>query len=186
MLQNLEFVADRDPELVLVLAGDHVYKMDYRPFLDRHRAVRADVTCAVRTVPIEEAHRFGIADVDAEGRITSFIEKPADPPSNLVSMGVYVFSWPALRDALTADRIDFGGDVLPAMVDGGKRVFAYEYGGYWQRRGHRRGVLAARTSTCSPTSRRSTSTTAAGSSTPGARSARRRSSRPPPRCRARW
>jgi glucose-1-phosphate adenylyltransferase len=132
VLQNLEFVADRDPELVLVLAGDHVYKMDYRPFLDRHRAVSADVTCAVRTVPIEEAHRFGIADVDAEGRITSFIEKPADPPSNLVSMGVYVFSWPALRDALTADRIDFGGDVLPAMVDGGKRVYAYEYGGYWR------------------------------------------------------
>jgi glucose-1-phosphate adenylyltransferase len=132
VLQNLEFVADREPELVLVLAGDHVYKMDYRPFIERHRAVGADVTCAVRTVPMEEAHRFGIADVDLEGRITSFIEKPADPPSNLVSMGVYVFSWRALREALTPERIDFGGDVLPGMVAEGKRVFAYEYGGYWQ------------------------------------------------------
>jgi glucose-1-phosphate adenylyltransferase len=132
VLQNLEFVADREPELVLVLAGDHVYKMDYRPFIERHRAVGADVTCAVRTVPMEEAHRFGIADVDREGRITSFIEKPADPPSNLVSMGVYVFSWRALREALTPERIDFGGDVLPGMVAEGKRVFAYEYGGYWQ------------------------------------------------------
>ena len=117
---------------MLILAGDHVYKMDYRPFIERHRAVGADVTCAVRTVPIEEAHRFGIADVDTEGRITAFIEKPADPPSNLVSMGVYVFSWPALRDALRPDKIDFGGDVLPAMVAGGKRVYAYEFGGYWQ------------------------------------------------------
>jgi glucose-1-phosphate adenylyltransferase len=132
VLQNLEFVLDRQPELVLILAGDHVYKMDYRPFIERHRSVDADVTCAVRTVPIEEAHRFGIADVDGEGRITAFIEKPADPPSNLVSMGVYVFSWAALRDALRPDRIDFGGDVLPAMVAGGKRVYAYEFGGYWQ------------------------------------------------------
>ncbi len=132
VLQNLEFVADRDPQFVLVLAGDHVYKMDYRPFLDRHRATNADVTCAVRTVPISEAHRFGIADVDLDGRITSFIEKPADPPSNLVSMGVYVFSWRALRAALLPELVDFGGDVLPAMVADGKRVFAYEYGGYWQ------------------------------------------------------
>ncbi len=132
VLQNIEFVQDRDPELVLVLAGDHVYKMDYRPFIERHRAAGADVTCAVRTVPIEEAHRFGIADVDVEGRITAFIEKPADPPSNLVSMGVYVFTWAALRAALRTERIDFGGDVLPAMVAAGQRVYAYEFGGYWQ------------------------------------------------------
>ena len=132
VLQNLEFVLDRDPELVLVLAGDHVYKMDYRPFIERHRAVSADVTCAVRTVPIDEAHRFGIAAVDMDGRITAFIEKPADPPSNLVSMGVYVFTWDALRAALRSDLIDFGGDVLPDMVASGKRVFAYEFGGYWQ------------------------------------------------------
>jgi len=132
VLQNLEFIADRDPELVLVLAGDHVYKMDYRPFIELHRDKRADVTCAVRTVPISEAHRFGILDVAGDGRVTAFIEKPADPPSNLVSMGVYVFSWPLLRELLSPDRIDFGRDVLPWMVEQGRRVFAYEFGGYWQ------------------------------------------------------
>jgi glucose-1-phosphate adenylyltransferase len=132
VLQNLDFIADRDPELVLVLAGDHVYKMDYRPFIELHRDTRADVTCAVRTVPIEEAHRFGILDVAPDGRVTAFIEKPANPPSNLVSMGVYVFSWPLLRDLLSPERIDFGRDVLPWMVDQGRRVFAYEFGGYWQ------------------------------------------------------
>jgi glucose-1-phosphate adenylyltransferase len=132
VLQNLDFIADRDPELVLILAGDHVYKMDYRPFIDLHRATRADVTCAVRTVPIEEAHRFGILEVDREGRVTAFIEKPATPPSNLVSMGVYVFSWPNLRELLSPERVDFGRDVLPWMVDGARRVFAYEFGGYWQ------------------------------------------------------
>jgi glucose-1-phosphate adenylyltransferase len=132
VLQNLDFIADRDPELVLVLAGDHVYKMDYRPFLEMHRAKRADVTCAVRTVPIAEAHRFGILDVAVDGRVTAFIEKPPNPPSNLVSMGVYVFSWPLLRDLLSGDRVDFGRDILPAMVEDGSRVYAYEFGGYWQ------------------------------------------------------
>jgi glucose-1-phosphate adenylyltransferase len=132
VLQNLDFIEDRQPELVLVLAGDHVYKMDYRPFLEVHRQMRADVTCAVRRVPIEEAHRFGILDVAPGGRVTAFIEKPANPPSNLVSMGVYVFSWPALREFLSHERPDFGRDVLPWMVDGGRRVFGYEFGGYWQ------------------------------------------------------
>jgi glucose-1-phosphate adenylyltransferase len=132
VLQNLDFIADRRPELVLVLAGDHVYKMDYRPFLERHHEVAADVTCAVRTVPLSEAHRFGILAVDAAGRVTEFIEKPAKPPSNLVSMGVYVFSWPLLREVLTPGRIDFGRDVLPAMVTEGLGVYAYEFGGYWQ------------------------------------------------------
>jgi glucose-1-phosphate adenylyltransferase len=132
VLQNLDFIDDRDPELVLVLAGDHVYKMDYRPFIARHREAGAEVTCAVRTVPISEAHRFGILDVTEEGRVTAFIEKPVDPPSNLVSMGVYVFSWPLLRDLLHPDRVDFGRDVLPWMVAEGHRVFAYEFGGYWQ------------------------------------------------------
>ena len=132
VLQNLDFIEDRRPELVLVLAGDHVYKMDYRPFLARHREARADVTCAVRTVPLDEAHRFGILDVDEAGRVTDFIEKPANPPSNLVSMGVYIFSWPLLRELLTSGRIDFGRDVLPAMVAEGRGVYAYEFGGYWQ------------------------------------------------------
>ncbi|HET8570900.1 MAG TPA: glucose-1-phosphate adenylyltransferase [Candidatus Limnocylindria bacterium] len=132
VLQNLDFVADRDPELVLVLAGDHVYKMDYRPFIELHREKQAEVTCAVRTVPIEEAHRFGILSVDDDGRVTEFIEKPANPPSNLVSMGVYVFSWPFLREILSPERVDFGRDVLPRMVTSGRRVYAYEFGGYWQ------------------------------------------------------
>ncbi len=132
VLQNLDFINDRAPELVLVLAGDHIYKMDYRPFIAMHREKQADVTCAVRTVPINEAHRFGILDVADDGRVTDFIEKPANPPSNLVSMGVYVFSWPAMRDLLSPDRVDFGRDVLPWMVEEDRRVFAYEFAGYWQ------------------------------------------------------
>jgi glucose-1-phosphate adenylyltransferase len=132
VLQNLEFVEDHGPELVLVLAGDHVYKMDYRPFIEQHRVTGADVTCAVRTVPIEEAHRFGIADVGADGRIVDFVEKPANPPSNLVSMGIYVFTRRALRDALRPERADFGRHVIPAMLEAGRGVFAFEYGGYWE------------------------------------------------------
>ena len=132
VLQNIEFIADRNPDLVVILAGDHIYKMDYRPFIERHRSTRADITCAVRTVPIEEAHRFGILEVDADGRITNFVEKPAEPTSNLVSMGVYVFGWPYLRSVLSPERVDFGRDVLPAVVAAGRRVYAYEYGGYWQ------------------------------------------------------
>jgi glucose-1-phosphate adenylyltransferase len=132
VLQNLDFIADRNPELVLILAGDHVYKMDYRPFLALHRARDADLTVAVRTVPMAEANRFGILEVGEGGRVTRFIEKPAHPPSNLVSMGVYAFSWPVLREALSAERVDFGRDVLPAMVESGQGVHAYEYRGYWQ------------------------------------------------------
>jgi glucose-1-phosphate adenylyltransferase len=132
VLQNLEFIADRNPELVLILAGDHVYKMDYRPFIETHRAHEAEITCAVRTVPLEEAHRFGILAADATGRVVDFIEKPANPPSNLVSMGVYVISWPALREMLAPDRVDFGRDLLPWMVEARRRVFAYEFRGYWQ------------------------------------------------------
>ena len=132
VLQNLDFIHDRNPELVLVLAGDHVYKMDYRPFIELHRLRDADVTCAVRTVPIEEAHRFGILAVDANNFVTDFVEKPADPPSNLVSMGVYVFSWPRLRDLLSPERPDFGRHILPWMVREGRQVYAYEFGGYWQ------------------------------------------------------
>jgi glucose-1-phosphate adenylyltransferase len=132
VLQNLEFISDRKPELVLVLAGDHVYKMDYRPFIETHRAKAAEVTCAVRTVPLEEAHRFGILETDADGRVTAFVEKPPNPTSNLVSMGVYVFSWEALRQVLSPDLVDFGRDVLPWMVDAQRRVYAYEFKGYWQ------------------------------------------------------
>jgi glucose-1-phosphate adenylyltransferase len=132
VLQNLDFIADRDPELVLVLAGDHVYKMDYRPFVALHRAREADLTVAVRTVPMAEANRFGILELGDAGRVTRFVEKPARPTSNLVSMGVYAFSWPLLREVLSAERLDFGRDVLPAMVASGRVVHGYEYRGYWQ------------------------------------------------------
>jgi glucose-1-phosphate adenylyltransferase len=132
VLQNLDFIADREPDLVLILAGDHVYKMDYRPFIETHRVKGAEVTCAVRTVPLEDAHRFGILQTDADGRVVDFIEKPPQPTSNLVSMGVYVFSWPALRDLLSPDRVDFGRDLLPWMVEAGRQVYAYEFKGYWQ------------------------------------------------------
>lgn len=132
VLQNLDFIADRDPELLLVLAGDHVYKMDYRPFIAFHRAKSADITCAVRTVPLSDAHRFGILSIDRTGRVTEFVEKPVAPPSNLVSMGVYVFSWPLLRELLSPERIDFGRDVLPAAVNEGRRVYGYEFKGYWR------------------------------------------------------
>ncbi|MEK6192002.1 MAG: glucose-1-phosphate adenylyltransferase subunit GlgD [Chloroflexota bacterium] len=132
VLQNLDFIADRDPELVLVLAGDHVYKMDYRPFVALHRARDADLTVAVRTVPMAEANRFGILELGDAGRVTRFVEKPARPTSNLVSMGVYAFSWPLLREVLSAERLDFGRDVLPAMVASGRVVHGYEYRGYWQ------------------------------------------------------
>ncbi len=106
--------------------------MDYRPFLETHRATGAEVTCAVRTVPLEEAHRFGILELDADGRVVDFIEKPPQPTSNLVSMGVYVFSWNVLREVLSPDRVDFGRDLLPWMVEAGRRVRAYEFKGYWQ------------------------------------------------------
>jgi glucose-1-phosphate adenylyltransferase len=132
VLQNLEFLEDRNPNLVLILAGDHVYRMDYRPFMEMHRSRQAEVTCAVRTVPIEEAHRFGILTVADDGRVTEFVEKPAEPQSNLVSMGVYVFSWPFLREVLVPEHTDFGRHVLPRLVAEGRGVYAYEFGGYWQ------------------------------------------------------
>jgi glucose-1-phosphate adenylyltransferase len=132
VLQNLDYIEDRDPELVLILAGDHVYKMDYRPFIALHRARDADLTVAVRRVPLADANRFGILELGEEGRVTRFVEKPANPTSNLVSMGVYAFSWPLLREMLSDERLDFGRDVLPAMVDSGRSVHAYEYAGYWQ------------------------------------------------------
>jgi glucose-1-phosphate adenylyltransferase len=132
VLQNLDFIVDRQPELILILAGDHIYKMDYRPFIAFHRERRADVTCGVRTVPIEQAHRFGILDIDEDGRVRRFVEKPKDPPGNLVSMGVYVFTWPALRRCLSPGLTDFGRDILPAMVRDRRRVFAHRFNGYWR------------------------------------------------------
>ena len=134
--QNLEFMDYYNPDYVLILSGDHIYKMDYEVMLDYHKAYKSDITLAVMPVPMEEASRFGIIVTDDSGRITEFQEKPAEPKSNLASMGIYIFSWPVLRDALVKLRaqsnLDFGMHVLPHELAEGKRMFAYEFNGYWK------------------------------------------------------
>jgi glucose-1-phosphate adenylyltransferase len=132
VLQNFN-VLERDAgDNVLILAGDHIYKMDYAPFLAAHRRKRADVTIAVRRVPLAEATRMGILALDDQSRVTEWQEKPKLPRSDLASMGVYVFSKRALRKWLSPDLPDFGSNVVPAMLDGGARVFGYHFDGYWQ------------------------------------------------------
>ncbi len=126
-------VLEHDPgDTVLILAGDHIYKMDYQPFLAAHRRHRADVTIAVRRVPLAEASRMGILAMDEQNRVVEWQEKPKQPKSDLASMGVYVFSKKALRRWLTEENVDFGRNVIPAMIDAGARVFGYHYNGYWQ------------------------------------------------------
>ncbi len=132
VLQNLQVVREAPGDLVLILAGDHVYKMDYQPFLAYHRRRRADVTVAVRPVPIGDAHRFGILALDDSDRVVEWQEKPKAPRSDLASMGIYVFSKRALLRWLDESTLDFGRDVLPAMLAGGARVFGYRFDGYWQ------------------------------------------------------
>jgi glucose-1-phosphate adenylyltransferase len=132
VLQNLNVIEHNDAQDILVLAGDHIYKMDYAPFLTAHRRKRADVTIAVRRVPIADATRMGILAMDDGNRVVEWQEKPKAPKSDLASMGVYVFSKKALRRWLAEDRVDFGSDVIPAMIDGGARVFGYRFEGYWQ------------------------------------------------------
>ena len=132
VLQNLEGIERAEQDTVLVLAGDHVYKMDYLPFVAAHRRRRADVTIAVRRVPLADATRMGILAMDETDRIGEWQEKPKQPKSDLASMGVYVFSKKALRRWLSEDRPDFGANVIPAMIDGGARVFGYRFSGYWQ------------------------------------------------------
>ncbi len=135
--QNFLFIKRQDPDLVLILSGDHVYAMDYAKMIDYHFSHHADMTMATIRVPIEEASRYGIIDVAPDMCVTSFIEKPARPPSNLVNMGVYLFNRRVLDEALWEDNQkkesthDFGKDVLPSMVKGGARVVAYPYEGYW-------------------------------------------------------
>jgi len=132
VLQNLNVIEHEAGDNVLVLAGDHIYKMDYQPFIAAHRRKRADVTIAVRRVPLAEASRMGILALDDTDRIVEWQEKPKQPRSDLASMGVYVFSKRALKRWLGDDRHDFGRHVVPAMVDGGARVFGYHFDGYWQ------------------------------------------------------
>lgn len=136
IFQNLEYMETYNPDYVLILSGDHIYKMDYEVMLEYHKANNADVTIAAMPVPIEEASRFGIVITDEHNRITEFEEKPANPRSNLASMGIYIFSWPALKEALLAlseePGCDFGKHVIPYCHGKGERIFAYEYNDYWK------------------------------------------------------
>jgi len=134
--QNLEYMESYNPEYVLILSGDHIYKMDYEVMLEFHKANNAEVTIAVMPVPWEEASRFGIMITDDQKRITDFEEKPADPRSNLASMGIYIFSWETLKNALikNADQpaLDFGKHIIPYCHDNGAPLYAYEFNGYWK------------------------------------------------------
>ncbi len=134
--QNLDYMETFDPDYVLILSGDHIYKMDYEIMLDYHKENKADVTIAAMPVPIEEASRFGVVVTGDKGRIAEFQEKPPQPKSNLASMGIYIFSWPVLREALIALRdepgCDFGKHIIPYCHEKERRLFAYEYNGYWK------------------------------------------------------
>ena len=134
--QNLEYMELYNPDYVLILSGDHIYKMDYELMLDYHKANNADVTIAAMPVPIEEASRFGILVTDEHNKITEFEEKPANPSSNLASMGIYIFSWPVLKEALIKMKdepgCDFGKHIIPYCHENKQRLFAYEFNGYWK------------------------------------------------------
>ena len=134
--QNIKYMESYNPEYVLILSGDHIYKIDYEAMLDFHKQKNADITIAAIPVPIEEASRFGVVLTDEDKRITEFEEKPEHPRSNLASMGIYIFSWPVLRDSLIAmkdqSNCDFGKHIIPYCHQGGKRIFAYEFNDYWK------------------------------------------------------
>ena len=136
--QNCKFIEQFDPEYVLILSGDHIYKMDYNAMLKFHIENKADCTIAVREVPWEEASRFGIMNTDETNAISEFEEKPAHPKSNKASMGVYIFTWAKLRKYLTEDAAnpkssnDFGKNIIPTMLSEGQRMYAYDFAGYWK------------------------------------------------------
>lgn len=136
--QNIHFIERYDPEYVLVLSGDHIYKMDYSKMIKEHKKNKAACTIAVIEVEMSEASRFGIVNIKPDGTIYEFDEKPALPKSNLASMGIYVFSWDKLRSYLTEDeknpqsKNDFGQDVLPAMLAAGEKMYAHRFSGYWK------------------------------------------------------
>ena len=136
--QNLAFIAQYNPDYVLILSGDHIYKMDYDAMLQHHISHNADVTIAVRQVPWEECHRFGIMNTDKDGNIIEFEEKPKQPKSNNASMGVYIFSWDKLRKYLIDDENDpnsandFGKNIIPTMLKDGQRMTAYSFNDYWK------------------------------------------------------
>ena len=136
--QNIPFIEQFNPEYVLVLSGDHIYKMDYRRMLNYHKEKNADCTIAVFNVPLEDASRYGIMSAHEDGKIYDFTEKPPQPKSTLASMGVYIFSWQKLKQYLIADEAnensskDFGKDVIPAMLNDGLNMYAYAFDGYWK------------------------------------------------------
>ena len=134
--QNVNYMESYHPEYVLILSGDHIYKMDYELMLDYHKEKHADVTIASMPVPMEEASRFGIVVADEDGRITQFEEKPEHPSSNLASMGIYIFSWNVLKEALVTmsaqPGCDFGKHIIPYCFEKGQRLFTYEFSGYWK------------------------------------------------------
>ena len=136
--QNIDFIDNYNPDYLLILSGDHIYKMDYDAMLDYHKEQKADLTVAVRPVPWKEASRFGIMFADESGRITEFQEKPKEPKSNLASMGIYIFTWKSLRKVLLADMKnpdsshDFGNDVIPEFMAQNKKLVAYKFEGYWK------------------------------------------------------
>ena len=135
--QNIDYIDRYNPEYVLILSGDHIYKMDYSQMLDFHKENRCDVTIAALTVPWEEASRFGLMNVHVDNRIYEFEEKPPEPKSNYANMGIYIFNWDVLRDALERDNkihpdSDFGMHVLPMLLAEGKRMYAYQFNGYWK------------------------------------------------------
>lgn len=136
IFQNLEYMEYYNPEYVLILGGDHIYKMDYEVMLEYHKSNHADITIATIPVPMEEASRFGVVITDEHGQITDFQEKPKVPKSNLASMGIYIFSWKILKNALIklSDQqgCDFGKHIIPFCHENGNRIFAYEYNGYWK------------------------------------------------------
>ena len=136
--QNIPFIADYDPEYVLILSGDHIYKMDYNKMLRQHKETGADATIAVLDVPLSEASRFGIMNCKPDGTIYEFEEKPKEPKSTLASMGIYIFSWKKLRKYLEEDEAnskssnDFGKDIIPAMLANGEKMVSYRFEGYWK------------------------------------------------------
>nr|WP_296263966.1 glucose-1-phosphate adenylyltransferase [uncultured Merdimonas sp.] len=136
--QNIDFIDNYGPEYLLVLSGDHIYKMNYSKMLAEHKAQNAEATIAVIEVPIREASRFGIMNTDESGQIVEFEEKPEHPKSNLASMGIYIFNWKTLRKLLTADMKnpdsshDFGKDIIPQMLADGDKLYAYKFKGYWK------------------------------------------------------
>jgi len=138
IFENLEFLESANPDYVLILSGDHIYSTSFYPMVNKHIEMNADLTIAVYPVPIEEASRFGILVTDETGKIVEFQEKPAHPISNLASMGIYLFNWSVLKDALVRDANneksshDFGKDVIPMLLNEGKNLVAAKYEGYWK------------------------------------------------------